>query len=126
MSDGRPEGFDIQTYRPYIEAALHYSGGTHTFDDVCDAVAAGTMQLWPGVASAIVTEILTTPRKRCLNVFLAGGNLAELEVMTPGVLAWGRERGCTSAVFTGRKGWERTFLTRDGWAQQLAVFEKDL
>lgn len=119
-------GVDINDFRRYIEGALAYSGGTHTFEDVCEMVVAGTLQFWPGVDSAIVTEIINTPRQRSLHFFLAGGNLAELEAMVPGVCDWGREQGCTVAGLTGRRGWERTFLARTGWAPTLVLFEKKL
>lgn len=117
---------DISVYKRYIEGALEYASGTHTFEDVADAVAAGQLQFWPGPNSVVITEILDHPRSRALNFFLAGGNLAELEAMYPRIEAWGREQGCDIAVFTGRPGWERTFLVRDGWKRTLAVFEKPL
>ena len=118
---------DISAHKCYIEAALEYADGSHTFQDVSDAVAAGRMQFWPGPASAVITEILESPRQRSLNIFLAGGNLAEIEVMAPTILDWGRRQGCTKAIFLGRPGWERTFLMRTGWAPaKLVVFEKQL
>lgn len=117
---------DISAYRPYIEAALEYAGHSHTFDDVCELVASGKAQFWPGPHSAIVTEIVAEPRHTVLHFFLAGGNMAELEAMTPLVLQWGRDRGCTKASLIGRKGWERTFLTRTGWRSGLVVLEKHL
>lgn len=116
----------IHERRAQIEAALEYAGGTHAFEDIVAGVAAGEMQFWPGPNSAVVTEVKQWPRKRCLHIFLAGGNLAEIEAMSHGILAWGRSIGCSDAVFIGRKGWERTFLTRDGWRQTLAVMEKEL
>lgn len=124
MTGERPP---IEAFKCYIERALEYSGGTHTFDDIRDAVAADKLRYWPGVDSVIITEILTTPRKKILNVFLAGGNLAELEAMTAGLQTWARDtQGCTLAQLTGRRGWARTYLTRTGWAETSVVFEKEL
>lgn len=117
----------IENYRRQIEAALEYAGGTHTFEDVAAAVDAGAMQLWTGPNSVVVTEILQFPRYKALNFFLAGGNMAELEAMHGGIIEWAREQGCERALFTGRKGWERTFLTRTGWTNsELVVLEKVL
>lgn len=104
-----------EPYRSYIERALVYAGGTHTVDDVLEMIAAGTVQAWPGPRSIIVTELVEYPRLRCLHVFLAGGNKTELEAMAPVVLQWGAEQGCQRASLCGRKGWARTFLTRQGW-----------
>jgi hypothetical protein len=118
---------DLGAHRSQIEAALAHAGGTHTFEDIQAAVEAGSLQYWPGPRSAIVTEIIQYPRARALNFFLAGGELAELEAMYPLIEEWGRSQGCTVAVMSGRKGWERSFLTRkEGWEPKLVVFEKTL
>lgn len=112
---------DISAHRSYIEAALKYADGSHTFEDVRDLVAQDRMHFWPGPNSAIVTEILEYPQYKVLNFFLAGGTLTELEQMTPHILAWGKEQGCKKATFLGRRGWERTFLTATGWTQPNMV-----
>lgn len=118
---------EISHYRRQIEAALQYADGTHTFDDVARQVANGDLQFWPGPRSVIITELQEHPQRRTLNFFLAGGDLAELERMTPGILQWGKTQGCARAVMLGRKGWERSFLTRTGWTlPELVVLEKDL
>jgi hypothetical protein len=116
----------LDGYRAQIEAALVYSGHSHTFEDVAAMVAAGTAQFWGGPTSVIVTEIVQEPQHKVLHFFLAGGNLAELEQMTPLIEQWGRERGCVRASLIGRKGWDRTFLKRQGWHNGLVVLEKDL
>lgn len=114
-------------YRRQIEAALKYTHGSHTFDDVCELVAQGKLQFWPGPHSVIMTEILQFPRYRAVNFFLAGGVMEELMAMEPRVLDWAKTQGCTRAVLSGRKGWERSFLTRTGWeVQELVVLEKSL
>lgn len=117
---------NINDYRPQIEAALKYSGHSHTFDDVVAMVEAGTAQVWFGPSSVIVTEIVLEPQFKVLQYFLAGGNLAELEAMQPIIEQWAREHGCTRAVIVGRKGWERTFLARQGWTNGLVVLDKVL
>ena len=117
---------DVSRYRPQIEAALVYADATHAYDDVARMIAAGELQLWPGPASCIVTEVIRFPRKTVLNFFLAGGTLRELEAMAPLVCAWGKTQGCDAATFTGRKGWARTFLTRQGWTAPLTFYARPL
>jgi hypothetical protein len=121
---------DILRCKRYIEEALEYADGSHTYEDICAGVASGSLQFWPGNNAMIVTEIVDTPQKRSLNFFLAGGSgnaLAELERMTPIILEWGKSKGCDTAVFFGRAGWERTFLTRTGWKKsKLVALEKKL
>ena len=117
---------DIEDFRPQIDAALIYAGGTHLFEDVKGMVEREECQFWPGVDSCVITQIHFEPRRRILNIFLAGGDLAEIEAMTPLILQWGYEQGCTVAAFTGRRGWERTFLTRTGWTPEMTMFAKEL
>lgn len=117
---------DISQSRRYIEDALQYANGTHTYEDVVEGVNAGTLQFWPGNGAAVVTEILETPRKKILHFFLAGGNLTALERMVPDILAWGREQGCDFTTLVGRKGWERTFISRLGFEPKLVLFEAPL
>lgn len=122
-----PEDVDISDFRPQIEAALAYAGGTHTYDDIVDGVSRHALQLWPGIRSVMVTEIVVHPQGHSVNFFLAGGNMAELEAMTPVVLEWAKTRGCKLATLTGRQGWLRSFLTQQGWTKSpLVTLEKVL
>jgi hypothetical protein len=121
------EVFALERFRPHIEAALLYAGHTHRFEDVLELIAAGHVQCWPGPASVVITELCSFPLTKSLNIWLAGGNLAEIEQMEPHILAWGRSQGCATATFTGRRGWARTFLThRAGWSESLVMFSKSL
>lgn len=83
-------------------------GGRRTMADVARAIGEGKAQLWPGKACAMVTEVHTFPTGKALQVWLAGGDMAELMAMQAGVEAWGRLVGCSEVIIEGRKGWERT------------------
>jgi hypothetical protein len=98
---------EIDRCRPWIEAALEYSGGTHAFEDVADAITEGRMQLWPAPDACMVTEILVFPRRKHLNVFLAGGKLERLHDMWPSLTEWARAQGCHAITASGRRGWSR-------------------
>lgn len=95
--------------KPWIEAALAYSGGTHTFEDICDGIASGKMQLWPAEDGCCVTELVQYPRKLVLNGFLAGGDMARIKDMVPAIEEWARQQGCDGVELTGRRGWVRAF-----------------
>lgn len=114
----------VHDFADVLTPALALAGGTHTLDDVAEAVAEGRMQFWPGATSAIVTQIEQTPRVRILHVFLAGGTLAELEAMMPPIEAWGRAHGCTRATLFGRQGWSRSFLREHGWTTPAVMMMK--
>lgn len=113
----------IEANRHHIEAALEYSGGTHSFADVEAGVLSGRMQIWPGKQSVAITEIVVYPRKKVLHVFLAGGDMCELIGMIDSAARWGRTHGCTSLTMSGRKGWERV-LSREGWQPVMVVMER--
>lgn len=117
----------IENYRRAIEEALVYTGGSHTYEDVVRLVEEGQMQYWPSAHSVVITEIIDYPQERILNFFLVGGgSLAEIEMMHEPLIEWGRTQGCTKAVMTGRPGWGRTFLTREGWEPTLQVYEREI
>jgi hypothetical protein len=92
---------------PWIEAALEYTGGTHGIEDVRAAVAAGSMQLWPGERSALVTEVVQYPRLKAARIFAGGGDLDELRLMGESVMAWAAWNGCQRVEGFGRWGWGR-------------------
>jgi hypothetical protein len=117
---------ELNRCRQWIEDALEYSGGTHSFDDIAAGVLAKKFQLWPNHNSAVVTEIVVYPNTKNLHFFLAGGNLDELKMMRPHIEAWGKSIRCTRVTLAGRKGWERTFLKDEGYEPQWFVLSKEL
>lgn len=111
--------------RKEIEAALEYSDNAHSYEDIVRDVEDGKLQFWPGPNSVVITEIISYPRYKALNFFLAGGKMEELEVMYPMIEAWSRRQGCDRAFLTGRRGWERTkWLLEQNWKPTLVVMEK--
>lgn len=117
---------DFWRLAQHIEAALEYSAGTHTLQDVAQGVEENRFQLWPGVNSAVITEIIVYPRLKNLHFFLAGGDLDELKRMRPHIEAWGKQIGCTRVTLAGRKGWARTFLADEGYAPKWHILSKEL
>lgn len=113
---------DLEAYRPQIEAALAYSGGTHIFEDVVQGVIDGRMQAWVNDDTIAITEVIAYPRKRTLHCFLAGGKASRIIEMMPSAMQWGRAQGCTSFTIAGRKGWMRV-LAKHGWRPSLYVME---
>lgn len=101
--------------RPWIEAAVDRTGGTHTIEDVERGLAEGKYQFWPGARSAAITAIHEYPRAKWLSVFLAGGDLYELVDMVPVWRHFAAFNGCSNLSITGRRGWERV-LSKHGWA----------
>jgi hypothetical protein len=116
---------ELERCRPWIEAALEYSGGTHTFDDVVDGITSGRMQLWPAPRGCATTEIVLYPRKKVLHVFLAGGDMDQILDMIDSAAAWGRTQDCTALTLAGRLGWQRV-LSKHGFTPVLVTMERDI
>lgn len=111
--------------RPWIEAALEYSGGTHLFEDIVDGVYSQRMQLWPAEHGCIVTEMVDYPRKRVLHVFLGGGELQQILDMHKDVLHWAKLHGCSDLTMTGRLGWKKP-LAEHGWKVVHQSYAKEI
>ena len=91
----------------HIDAALTYSGGTHSSIDVLDAIKQGKAQFFPLENSVIVTEIVDYPKKSVCRIWLAGGEMDELIEAEKELVTWARNHGCSGMEIIGRKGWER-------------------
>lgn len=111
--------------RKWIEDALAYAGGTHTFEDVLEGIRSGRMQLWPAERGCAVTEIVIYPQKKVLHIFLAAGELDQFFDMYEDAAEWGRRQGCTSMSLAGRLGWSKVMKPR-GWETKMVVMEKDI
>jgi len=114
----------IDHCRPWIEAALEYSGGTHTFEDVKERILDGRLQLWPAERGCAVTEIVIYPQKKVLHVFLAGGEMGQIIDMIDSAVAWGKTQGCSGMTIAGRRGWEKV-LAKYGYRPVMTVLEKE-
>ena len=101
----------FQKVEKILEPALEYDN-TYNIEDVANCISDGSMQLWPNNNSAVVTQVQNFPRMKVLHIFLAGGNLEELETLTPHIQKFAEDMGCRKITLTGRKGWSRTFVTK--------------
>ncbi|KKM72398.1 hypothetical protein LCGC14_1420940 [marine sediment metagenome] len=117
---------DFERLAPQVARALDQAWG-YTLDDVRVAVESGKMQLWPGQKSAIITQVLERPQGRELYFFLAAGDMEEVQRLYKIVIAWGQSKGCKHAAFVGRRGWSKSFLTREeGWKAKHVVYEREI
>jgi hypothetical protein len=122
---GNIDMVDLGAYRAWIEAALEYSGGTHSFDDIAAGIASGYMQLWPTEKACAITEIVVYPQKKVLHVFLAAGDLDQITDAIGAVEGWGKAQGCESLTMNGRFGWQRV-LNKRGWSPTMVIMERSL
>jgi hypothetical protein len=110
-----------------LKKALHLAGETHTVEDVLQMVERGDANIFVDMSgpAAIVAEIHEFPRKKHVHIWLAAGELNAVIMLARQVYAWGREKGCTKATLSGRKGWTRV-LEAEGWKPSQVVMERDI
>ena len=111
--------------RRWIEDALEYSNGTHTFADIVRGVLNGDFHLWHGDNGCAVTEITVYPRKKVLHVFLAGGDMQQILDFEESAVVWGQSYGCTAMTIAGRPGWKR-ILGKRGWDEKFTVLGREI
>ena len=116
---------DLERCKPWIEAALVHCNGTHEWDDIVAGIASSKMQLWAAPRGCIVTEIVVYPKKKVINIFLAGGELDQIMDMEHDIAQWAKSHGCTGGMMTGRLGWKKP-LTENGWKLQHVHFHKEI
>jgi hypothetical protein len=114
----------LERCRKWIEDALEYSGGTHTFEDVEQGIYEKRLQLWPAERGCAVTEIVVYPRIKVLHVFLAGGEMDQIIDMINSAVEWSKAQGCTSMTISGRHGWQKV-LAEYGFKPVMTVLKKE-
>jgi len=98
---------ELERLAHHIEAALAYSGDTHSLLHVVDAIKDGSAQFFPLENSVIVTEVVDYPKKAVCRIWLAGGEMDELIEAEKSIVEWAKSHGCSGMEIIGRKGWER-------------------
>jgi hypothetical protein len=88
-------------------------------------IQSGRAQLWAGEGAAVVTQCVTAQDARTLHIWLAGGDLAAVLALRPGIEAWGRGLGCEAITIEGRAGWARVLRTH-GYRSHGAVLRRSL
>ena len=116
---------ELNRCRGWIEAALEYSGGTHTFDDIVSGIYSGRMQFWPAPRGCAVTEIIVFPQKKVLHVFLAGGEMDQIVSMDSSAAEFGKMNGCSAMTIAGRRGWKKV-LENYGYVESFTTLSKEL
>lgn len=108
-----PDRAEFERVWPWLDASLASFGRTHGKEDVWRKLDEGRAKLWPNEHSVIVTEIVRHPIGfKSLNLWLQGGELAELLPMHPAIEQYALEQRCARLTGYGREGWLRVL---EGW-----------
>jgi|GEM_PF-1652063 len=110
--------------RSKVNRALRVGGRFYTIGDVAEGIIKGNFQYWNVNDSAIVTEILVSPRRKVINYFMAFGDLSDVLGLQTQVDAFAKQHGCDGAIMGGRTGWDRV-LPLHGWKKGGTSMMKD-
>lgn len=111
--------------RPAMLEAIAQCDGTHTEDDVLEALLLGKMRLLTLGSSGVVLEIHPYPRLKALHAFLVGGVMEEVLELEKQLPAIAKEFGCKWLTCSGRHGWSRV-LNKHGWETVTTFMKKDV
>ena len=114
----------MEPYRVLLERALAHSQGTHLWEDIVEAVEEKDMFFWPGKRSAAITEVLDFPRKRCMHIFLAAGDMEELKEIEPCFVEFAKNFECDFVSLSGRAGWQRSLKDMGYKDAHVSLFKR--
>ena len=109
----------------YIQDALDIAD-THNSVDILKGILDGVYELWTSENSAIVSQVIHYPKKIVLHLFLAGGNLTELEQLYRDIEKWSYFQGVSKITLDGRPGWTRSFLQGYNFKTKIYHLTKEL
>lgn len=108
-----------------MQKALVRSGSTHSIGDVAEALAAGKMQSFWNDRAIVITEVVATPRKSFVSVFLVAGDLDGVMALHDEICGWAIGCGFDFSRIMVRPGFAR-LLQQRGWKKRQVVMELDL
>ena len=108
-----------------LERALAQMGHTHTLADILQNLEEGHMQSFAEGRSWAVTQILNTPRKRVMEVFLVVGERPDLESLYGTAMQFAAFQGCDLVRAYGRPGWGPD-AAQHGWKDTARVYLKEV
>lgn len=115
----------------YLDRSAYYTYGRYTVDDIKDAITDYDHHLWVAfddvsgdIKGAVVTNIVTYPRKKCLSMVFCGGVDVRTwkDPMISMLQAWAFDSGCETIECTGRPGWAK-ILSANGHTAVWHTFE---
>lgn len=109
-----------------LQPAIDLNNGLYHSEDILRELVSGQYQLFVSKHSALVTTVMPYPRGTVLHLFLAGGNLKELEQLYLESEEYARYMNCKSITLSGRLGWQKTFLKEYGMKPSCIHMSKEL
>jgi hypothetical protein len=109
-----------------LEEALAIGGGLMTASDVIGMAQEGKMQIWHDTAdrALAVTQLLTFPRARTLDIVAVAGDLRAVLALEPQLEAFARRHGAAAMTAHGRPAWGRVGAPMGWKLHSMAYFRR--
>ncbi len=104
-----------------LQKLLELMGNTHSIEDILSDIQKGYRQSFDFNGTWVVTEIMSYPRKKVLEVLMVCGELDQIDTAYAHIVAFAKEQGCDMIRAFGRLGWHRT-ATKLGFKPKGSVF----
>jgi hypothetical protein len=121
----RPNGLPPDEIIRRVKKALAKAGETHTWEDVVELLKAGHAQAFWNEHGIWITEIMQSPRKRWLHVWIVAGALPHVMDLQPAVIAFAKEKGAERITATARFGWKHV-AEAHGWHRKAMVITHEV
>ena len=103
---------------PHLHRLAPRTNGRSTVDDILQGILSGANVLWLAfeetennkIYGVVITNVMTYPRLKTLNVFYCAGNKLRLwqTPMMDVLVRYAKDNGCCKIELTGRRGWLRS------------------
>lgn len=118
---GAVQAFNL--LRSQVDRALAETEHWLDANSLRESVLLGRAILWTCGESIL----LAVPEPTHLAFFLAAGDMPDVQRAYRAAEQWARQQGYSAMYLMGRRGWERSFLTREeGWRPVQTVMRKEL
>jgi hypothetical protein len=112
--------------KPFLADALERSGDAYNVDDVLKEIQDDHAIFYPTRKGASVFRVALYPRKRILQIWLAGGDMeSSIDSILEAAEHHAAKHECDSIEVLGRRGWERV-LKPYGYEHKRVMLIKEL
>jgi hypothetical protein len=108
-----------------VNQALALAGDLMTFDDLVASARKGTVQIFASDTAFAATSLITYPRARQLDCFLAAGTLRGVLDLEPRLVDFARENDAATMITFGRAAWA-PIAAPLGWRADAVRYVKRL
>ena len=83
--------------------------GNHDINDIWNLYQKHAVDLWHTQNATVITEVIKFPKRKVLNIWLAGGEMDGCKNLHKEITKFAKKINCKTITITGRPGWKKIF-----------------